>query len=127
MANYKILLADDEAALRFLLTETLADEGYEITEAEDGKEALGYLQAESYDLIILDYMMPERTGVEVCEWLRTNENPNRQAPVILLTAKALEKDRERAKAAGVTQYIVKPFSPLQLVDTVEALIHRSGA
>lgn len=127
MANYKILLADDEAALRFLLTETLADEGYEITEAEDGKEALGYLQAESYDLIILDYMMPERTGVEVCEWLRANENPNRQAPVILLTAKALEKDRERAKAAGVTQYIVKPFSPLQLVDTVEALIHRSGA
>lgn len=126
MANYKILLADDEAALRFLLTETLADEGYDITEAEDGQEALTHLQAERYDLIILDYMMPERTGVEVCEWLRANENPNRQAPVILLTAKALEKDRERAKAAGVTQYIVKPFSPLQLVDTVELLI-RSGA
>ncbi|MCR8636662.1 MULTISPECIES: response regulator [Paenibacillus] len=122
MGNYKILLADDELALRFLLTETLADEGYEITESEDGKEALGYIQRERYDLIILDYMMPELTGVEVCEWLRNHENPNQTAPVILLTAKALEKDRERASAAGVSTYIVKPFSPLQLVDTVQQLI-----
>ncbi|MCZ8523644.1 MULTISPECIES: response regulator [Paenibacillus] len=122
MANYHILLADDEAALRFLLTETLADEGYDITEAEDGQGALDHLQAKRFDLIILDYMMPERTGVEVCEWLRSHENPNRKTPVILLTAKALEKDRERAKAAGVTQYIVKPFSPLQLLDTVGDLI-----
>lgn len=126
MAGYKILLADDEAALRFLLTETLAEEGYDITEAEDGREALEYLQAEKYDLIILDYMMPERTGVEVCDWLRNHPNPNGEAPVILLTAKALDKDREMAKAAGVTQYIVKPFSPLQLVDTVEALIQKGG-
>jgi len=122
MSIYKILLADDEAALRFLLTETLADEGYEITETEDGKEALDRIQSERYDLIILDYMMPELTGVEVCEWLRNNENPNQHAPVILLTAKALEKDRERANHAGVSTYIVKPFSPLLLVDTVRELI-----
>ncbi|NOU91839.1 response regulator [Paenibacillus sp. LMG 31456] len=122
MENYKILLADDELALRFLLTETLADDGYEITESEDGKEALNYIQRERYDLIILDYMMPELTGVEVCEWLRNHENPNQNTPVILLTAKALEKDRERASAAGVSTYIVKPFSPLQLVDTVQELI-----
>ncbi|WP_426449309.1 response regulator [Paenibacillus sp. S-38] len=127
MANYHILLADDEAALRFLLTETLADEGYEITEAEDGQGALDHLQEKRFDLIILDYMMPERTGVEVCEWLRSHGNPNRETPVILLTAKALEKDRERAKEAGVTQYIVKPFSPLQLLDTVEDLIGKSGS
>ncbi len=126
MAPGKILLADDEAALRFLLTETLAEEGYELTEAEDGAQALSHLQAQSFDLIILDYMMPERTGVEVCEWLRGHANPNADAPVILLTAKALDKDRERAKAAGVTQYIVKPFSPLQLLDTVEELIRRDG-
>lgn len=126
MASYKILLADDEAALRFLLTETLADEGYDITEAADGKEAVERLQDVPYDLVILDYMMPEQTGVEVCEWLRSHDNPNRDAPVILLTAKALEKDRERAKAAGVTQYIVKPFSPLQLLDTVEGLIQANA-
>ena len=122
MPNSRILLADDESTLRFLLTETLDIEGYEITEAEDGRAALQFVQADRYDLIILDYMMPELTGVEVCEWLRSHPNPNQQAPVILLTAKALEKDRERAKAAGVTAYIVKPFSPLQLVDTVEQLI-----
>lgn len=122
MSDYRILLADDELALRFLLTETLADEGYEITEAEDGKEALNHIQSTRYDLIILDYMMPEFTGVEVCEWLRTQSNPNQETPVILLTAKALEKDRERAKKAGVSTYIVKPFSPLQLVDVVQQLI-----
>lgn len=122
MSNYNILLADDEMSLRFLLTETLADEGYTITEAEDGKEALDYVKNNQYDLIILDYMMPEMTGVEVCEWLRNNENPNQQSPVILLTAKALEKDRDRARTAGVSTYIVKPFSPLQLVDTVQQLI-----
>ncbi|MVO98925.1 response regulator [Paenibacillus lutrae] len=122
MNPYRILLADDEAALRFLLTETLVDEGYEITEVMDGQEAVNKLQQETYDLIILDYMMPEKTGVEVCEWLRSEAVANRDVPVILLTAKALEKDREKANAAGVTTYIVKPFSPLQLVDTVEELI-----
>jgi CheY-like chemotaxis protein len=119
----RILLADDEFALRFLLSETLSDEGYEIAEAEDGAEAAALLAREAFDLVILDYMMPEKTGVEVCEWLRQAEDsPNRQIPVILLTAKALEKDRERAKAAGVTSYIVKPFSPLHLIDAVEELL-----
>jgi CheY-like chemotaxis protein len=122
----RILLADDEVSLRFLLSETLSDEGYEIAEAEDGQEAAGHLAREKYDLAILDYMMPEKTGVEVCEWLRHAENSlNRDIPVILLTAKALEKDRERAKAAGVTSYIVKPFSPVQLIQAVEELL-RSG-
>jgi CheY-like chemotaxis protein len=122
MTKYHILLADDEVALRFLLTETLSDEIYTITEAEDGSEALNYIQNNRYDLIILDYMMPEHTGVDVCEWLRNHENPNRQAPVILLTAKALDKDRERAQNAGVSIYILKPFSPLKLIDTVNELI-----
>lgn len=122
MSVYKILLADDELALRFLLTETLSDEGYQITEVEDGQQAVDQLQKEIFDLIILDYMMPERTGVEVCEWLRQSDNANRELPVILLTAKALEKDKEKARAAGVTTYIVKPFSPLQLLDTVRQLL-----
>ncbi|GAA3402678.1 response regulator [Paenibacillus hodogayensis] len=117
-----ILVADDESVLRFLLTETLADEGYAIAEAEDGRQAMEKLEQESYDLVILDYMMPEKTGVEVCEWLRGTETPNRDIPVILLTAKALEKDKEKARAAGVTAYVVKPFSPLQLIDTVESLL-----
>jgi CheY-like chemotaxis protein len=123
----RILLADDEMALRFLLSETLSDEGYVISEAEDGGEAVRLLQNTKFDLLILDFMMPEKTGVEVCEWLRSETaSPNCSVPVILLTAKAQEKDRERAKAAGVTAYIVKPFSPIQLLQVVEELLSPSG-
>ncbi|MGO0061804.1 response regulator [Brevibacillus fluminis] len=122
MKTATILIADDEGALRFLLTETLADEGYEVQEAADGQEALDQLKAKRFDLIILDYMMPELTGIEVCEWLRGMENPNQHTPVILLTAKAQEKDRERARDVGVSRYMVKPFSPLQLLDVIAELL-----
>ncbi|WP_127587436.1 response regulator [Paenibacillus koleovorans] len=125
MAVNKILLADDEASLRFLLTETLIDEGYEITEAQDGGEAIELLEQETYSLAILDYMMPEKTGVEVCAWLRGSDGPNRDIPVLLLTAKALEKDKELARAAGITQYILKPFSPLQLIDIVSNYVEQA--
>jgi CheY-like chemotaxis protein len=118
----KIFIADDERALRYLLRETLIDEDYEVSEAEDGEEAIAKLQEDQYDLIILDYMMPGHTGVEVCEWLRHNNNPNQTKPVILLTAKVQEQDRQRAKQADVTAYITKPFSPLQLLNTIEELI-----
>lgn len=122
MSLKKVLLADDEMALRFLLTETLADEGFDITETEDGQQAKDELEKQSYHLAILDYMMPEKTGVEVCEWLRASSSPNRDIPVILLTAKALDKDKEKARAAGATEYVIKPFSPLQLIDIVHRLL-----
>jgi CheY-like chemotaxis protein len=122
MKSQKILLADDEMALRFLLSETLIDEGFDITVATDGQEAIDSLQQNEYDLIILDYMMPEKTGIEVCGWLRNSTSVNQQKPVILLTAKALEKDKERALAAGVTNYFVKPFSPLQLISAIKQMI-----
>lgn len=120
--NCKILLAEDELALRFLITETLTDEGYEISEAKDGNQAMQLLENETYDLIILDYMMPGHTGIEVCEWLRGLESENRDKPVILLTAKTMEKDQIRAKEAGVTHYMKKPFSPLQLIELVEQTV-----
>lgn len=123
MNNKQILIADDEVSLRFLLSETLGEEGYEIIEAEDGRQAVEQLQARPFDLVILDYMMPELTGVEVCQWLRGSENPNRNSPVILLTAKAQEKDRERAQEVGVSTYMIKPFSPIQLLDVVDELIN----
>jgi CheY-like chemotaxis protein len=122
MNTANILIADDEVALRFLLTETLIDEGYEVKEACDGKEAIEWLQSQQFDLIILDYMMPEMTGVEACAWLRGTENMNQHTPVILLTAKAQEKDRERANDVGVSHYMIKPFSPLQLLDVISELL-----
>lgn len=123
----KIMLADDEPALRFLITETLAEEGYEVKAAEDGKEALRLLESEPFDVVILDYMMPELTGVEVCARLRAAEGVNREKPVILLTAKAQQKDREQALEAGATEYMMKPFSPLQLLELVDRLVGAAGA
>ncbi|OWA35245.1 response regulator [Saccharibacillus sp. O16] len=121
MQKKKILIAEDEMVLRFLLTETLEDEGYDIDEAEDGKLAMDSLKYGEYDLIILDYMMPEATGIEVCRWLRGEGSVNADKPVILLTAKAEEKDRELAMQVGVSKFISKPFSPMELVDIVHEL------
>lgn len=126
MTMINLLIAEDEAVLRFLLTETLSDEGYAVAEAVDGREAKAQLEQAEFDLIILDFMMPEMTGVEVCEWLRGSDNPNRDKPVVLLTAKAQDKDRERAKQAGITTYVVKPFSPLNLLNIVEQLISKGN-
>lgn len=126
MTTYQILIAEDEPALRFLLQETLEDEGYNVVEAEDGKQAQEKLSSHPFDLVILDYMMPEATGIEVCEWLRQSGGVNAQKPVILLTAKAQEKDRIRAEQAGVSLYMSKPFSPLQLMDATEELLSGSG-
>lgn len=122
--GYRILLADDEEALRFLLTETLEDEGYQLTEAGDGQQAIELLMKQEYDLLILDYMMPEKTGVEVCEWVRQSKTANRETPVLLLTAKAQQTDRDQAMLAGVTAYMTKPFSPMQLVTIVEGLLEK---
>lgn len=119
MSNKKILVADDEAALRLLLSETLEEEGYTVVEAEDGGEAESKLALDRFDLIILDYMMPIKTGVELCGWLRKSGTVNQDCPVILLTAKTQEKDRQNASQAGVTSYITKPFSPLQLLQLVD--------
>lgn len=122
MQKKKILIAEDEMVLRFLLTETLEDEGYDIDEAEDGKLAMDSLRYGDYDLIILDYMMPEATGIEVCRWLRSEGGINANKPVILLTAKAEEKDRDLAMRVGVSKFISKPFSPIELAEVVRDLV-----
>jgi DNA-binding response OmpR family regulator len=123
----KILIAEDDAALRTLLVDLMSDEGYDVTGVEDGSAAKLQLSQYQFDLIILDYMMPEMTGVEVCAWLRQADLENRTVPVILLTAKAQEKDRERAREAQVNAYVVKPFSPMQFTEVVESMLSRGNA
>lgn len=125
MEAKKILIAEDEMVLRFLLTETLEEEGFDIDEAEDGKLAIDSLRYGEYDLIILDYMMPEATGIEVCRWLRAEGGINADKPVILLTAKAEEKDRQTAMEAGVSMFVSKPFSPVELTKIVRKLTEGS--
>lgn len=113
-----ILLAEDEPALRVLLTETLSDEGYEVAPAASGNEAMRLVREETFDCILLDQLMPGMTGIEVCEWIRNGGTNNRKVPVILFTPKSLDRDKERALAAGITSWILKPFQPSDLSELV---------
>lgn len=114
----KILVADDEDILRILIADTLEDD-FEIEEAEDGKEALEKIRENDYDLIILDYMMPYLTGLEVLEQVRKEGNDTR---VLMLTAKAQDADREQAIQKGADFFMSKPFSPMDLLGLVEKIL-----
>lgn len=117
----KILIVDDEDVLRMLIEDTLEDlEDVEIHTAENGVEALTRLTSDPYDLVILDYMMPEMTGIEVLGEL--NEELKSKTPIMMLTAKAQEMDRNRAREAGARYFMPKPFSPMELLQIVEGIL-----
>lgn len=118
----KILLVDDEERIRKLLNLYLTREGYEITEAGDGKEALELALTEDFHCILLDLMMPEMDGIEVAKELRKEKS----TPVIMLTAKGEEGDRVEGLEVGADDYIVKPFSPREVVLRVKAILRRSS-
>ncbi len=118
----QVLIADDDASLRLLVTTTLADDTLTMLEAHDGVQALAIARREKPNLILLDVAMPGLTGVEVCEALKADPATT-AIPVIMLTAHGQEADRQRGLAAGAKAYLTKPFSPLQLLDLVERLLH----
>ncbi len=120
----KILLIDDDPKAVKLMGYILHKEGYEITPALSGKEALGLLDKEKFDLVILDIMMPEMDGYEVCRRIRANP-ATAKTPVIMLTAKAMPEDRIAGYEAGADHYITKPVLPAELVATVKALLART--
>jgi len=116
-----ILIADDEAHLRLLVRKTLAEDDYRIVEAANGQEALALVRKERPDLVILDWMMPRLSGLQVLEALR--DDPDTAAlRVIMLTARTQQVDRILALREGVTAYLVKPFSPLELIQLVEQVL-----
>jgi CheY-like chemotaxis protein len=117
-----ILIADDEAHLRLLVSTTLDEPDYRLLEASDGAQALELAKAELPDLVILDWMMPRISGIQVLQALR--EDPRTTAlPVIMLTAKAQRVDRNGAVGLGVRGYLIKPFSPLELIQLVEKVLY----
>lgn len=117
----KVLIVDDEDVLRMLIEDTLEElEDVEIHTAENGVEALARLAAETYDLVVLDYMMPEMTGIEVLGEL--DDELKRRLKVMMLTAKAQETDRNRAREAGARYFMPKPFSPMELLQLVEDIL-----
>ncbi len=118
----KILVVDDEERIRRLLKMYLEREDYIIEEAEDGIEALEKALTNDYDVILLDLMMPGKDGIEVCRELREKK----ATPVIMLTAKGEEVNRVQGFEVGTDDYIVKPFSPREVVLRVKALLRRSS-
>ncbi|MGA9287960.1 MAG: response regulator [Anaerobacillus sp.] len=112
----KLLVAEDEEVLRMLIVDTLEDDNYEIDEAEDGSEAYRLMQSNEYDLVLLDYMMPEMTGLEVIKKVRSEGM--QKVKIMMLTAKAQKKDEEIAREAGANYFISKPFSPIELAEEV---------
>lgn len=117
----KILVCDDEPSILNILDFSLSAEGYRVIQAADGEEAFALAVAEIPDLVILDVMMPQRNGFEVCRALKQRQE-TADIPVILLTARGRKEDREFGREAGADGYVTKPFSPQRLLDKVNSLL-----
>lgn len=121
----KLLIVDDESKIRAVIREYSEFEGYEVTEAADGMEAVSLAKENDYDLIIMDIMMPKLDGYSACKEIRKIKN----TPIIMLSARGEEYDKLFGFELGVDDYVVKPFSPKELMARVNAVISRlnSGA
>src|SRR5690625_4061493 len=121
-AYAKVLVVDDEDRIRRLLKMYLERENFIIEEAANGQEALEMALDNDYDVILLDIMMPEMDGIEVCEEIRKEKT----TPIIMLTAKGEESNRVQGFEVGADDYIVKPFSPREVVLRVKAILRRTS-
>jgi two-component system, OmpR family, phosphate regulon response regulator PhoB len=118
-----VLVAEDEGALVTLLRYNLEREGYRVLEASDGEEALLIAAEEKPDLVLLDWMLPQLSGIEVCRRLRSRQE-TRNVPIIMLTARGEESDRIRGLNTGADDYLTKPFSMMELLARLRAVMRR---
>jgi two-component system phosphate regulon response regulator PhoB len=118
-----ILVVEDEDALATLLSYNLEKEGYRVSVAGDGEEALMRLEETPPDLVILDWMLPRTSGIEVCRRIRSRPE-SRNLPIIMLTARGEESDRIRGLDTGADDYVTKPFSMTELTARVRAVLRR---
>jgi len=119
-----ILIVEDEAPLAEMLCYNLEKEGFRTVLATTGEEALNRVGVEVPDLAVVDWMLPERSGIDVCRELRARAD-TKQLPIIMLTARGEEGDRVLGLEAGADDYVVKPYSPREMVARVKALLRRS--
>ena len=117
---YRILIVDDEARIRSIIKKYAEFEGHTVIEAGDGMEAVRLCRKESFDLIIMDIMMPELDGFSACREIRKISN----SPIIMLSARGEEYDKINGFGLGIDDYVVKPFSPKELMLRVEAIMKR---
>ena len=118
-----VLVVEDEDALATLLHYNLEKEGYDVTVAGDGEEALILVDERLPDLVVLDWMLPKVSGIEVCRRLRSRPE-TRNVPIIILTARGEETDRIRGLDTGADDYVVKPFSMTELTARIRAVLRR---
>ena len=126
MSAHKILVIEDHRDTRELLKYNLAAAGFDVAAAEDGQSGIGLADAFRPEIILLDLMMPGMDGLEVCRHLKSTPELSR-IPVIMLTAKGEEIDKIVGLELGADDYVVKPFSPRELVLRIKAVLRRSGA
>lgn len=124
--NERILIVEDEPAIRELVAVNLRHAGYQVSEAPDASAAQSIMALEKPDLIVLDWMLPGISGVDLARRLRQSE-ASRTTPLIMLTARAQEGDKLQGFEAGADDYVTKPFSPRELTARVKALLRRAGA
>ena len=122
--NNKILIVEDEKDIRDLIIYALEAKGYEAISADDGEKALKMLKENKPDLVILDWMLPSVSGLEICRNIRRDKNI-KNIPIIMLTAKITEDDKILGLDSGADDYITKPFSTAELTSRVKAILRRT--
>jgi two-component system, OmpR family, alkaline phosphatase synthesis response regulator PhoP len=123
MEQKKILIADDNENIREALTYLLEDEGYKLWLAKDGADTLRKVAEVHPDILFLDIMMPEINGYDVCRTIKNDPNL-KKTYIIMLTAKGQVAEQERGKAVGADEYIVKPFSPMEILARIKNVLDK---
>ena len=124
MEKAKVLVVDDDEDLLKMLKRRLEAEGFEYMSAKDGKDMLGLIKVKRPDVIILDIMLPEMDGLEICKAIK-NDTKTARIPIIILTAKAQEVDKIVGLELGADDYVTKPFSPRELIARIKAVLRRA--
>lgn len=118
---YKILIVDDEAGIRAIIKKYAVFEGHEVVEAADGMEAIQVCREMEFDIIVMDIMMPELDGFSACKEIRKFS----MTPILMLSARGEEYDKIHGFELGIDDYVVKPFSPKELMMRINAIVKRS--
>ena len=124
MIKSSILLVEDDQALSVMLSFNIEKAGFKVRSAVDGEEAMSLAREETPDLVVLDWMIPKLSGLEVCRMMRRNKTLSK-VPIIMLTARSKEEDRLRGLEGGADDYVTKPFSPKELIARIKAVLRRS--
>lgn len=123
----RILVVEDEDVVRSIIVEAIRSEGFEVMEAKKGDEAIEVFLAENPDLVILDIIMPDMDGLEVCQAIRKLPEPLNKTPIIMLTAIDTRLGKRLGEEAGADVYLTKPFSPKELRQKIKELLASSEA